>query len=401
MAQPDSMDFPRIRAAANAAGAIDISLIRGGPFYRAQQLTRLIDANRWNLGRRIIFAIAVGWLPLVLMTLFFHPSALRNLLTDYRVNARLLVAVPVLLAGQVVMESRFRTIVQHLRDCGILDANGITRLDSIIASLSRWRDSIWPELCIVALVYLNVWLVFTAHVNEARPWALVGEGAGNLLPAGWYYAIVSQLIYQFLVGLSLWKWLLWSYFLFRLSGMDLRLVVTHPDEHAGTGFLGLSPMGNAPLAFAVTAAIGSNWRHQILDRGLHLVNFKIDAIVLLMLVLLVGVGPLVFFVPRLAKLRRKGILEYGTLGQLHSTDFHEKWILHRAGHESEFLTAPEISALTDYASSYEKIEQMQPFPVDKGALLALALAVAIPLFPVVLAEIPLGVVLKALLDAAK
>lgn len=45
-----------------------------------------------------------------------------------------------------------------------------------------------------------------------------------------------------------------------------------------------------------------------------------------------------------------GILEYGTLGQLHSVDFHKMWILNRACDEAEFLTVPESSTLIDYAS---------------------------------------------------
>jgi len=80
-----------------------VSLFRGGPFYRAQQITRLIAPNRWNLGRRLTVAVAVGWLPLVLLTAAFHPLALRDLLSDYRVTARILIAVPVLLLGQVLM----------------------------------------------------------------------------------------------------------------------------------------------------------------------------------------------------------------------------------------------------------------------------------------------------------
>ena len=47
-----------------ARGGDDASLMRGGRFYKAQQATRLIDSNRWNLGRRITFAIAVEWAPL-------------------------------------------------------------------------------------------------------------------------------------------------------------------------------------------------------------------------------------------------------------------------------------------------------------------------------------------------
>ncbi len=62
----------------------EISFVRGGPFYRFQQALRLIRPDRWNLGRRIIFLIAVGWLPLVLITTILNPDRLLSLLKEYR-----------------------------------------------------------------------------------------------------------------------------------------------------------------------------------------------------------------------------------------------------------------------------------------------------------------------------
>jgi hypothetical protein len=41
----------------------EVSLVRGGPFYRVQHALGLIRPNEWNLGRRITFLIAIGWLP--------------------------------------------------------------------------------------------------------------------------------------------------------------------------------------------------------------------------------------------------------------------------------------------------------------------------------------------------
>ena len=43
----------------------DISLVRGGGFYRLQQALGLL---RWNLGRRAFALIAIGWLPLLAIT---------------------------------------------------------------------------------------------------------------------------------------------------------------------------------------------------------------------------------------------------------------------------------------------------------------------------------------------
>ena len=114
---------------------------------------------------------------------------------------------------------------------------------------------------------------------------------------------------------------------------------------------------------------------------------------------LVAIGPLAFFVPRLAGVRRRGILEYGLLGQLHSAEFHEKWIVHRAGHEAEFLVAPESSTVANYGHIYDTIKNMNSFPADKGALYTLAGAVVIPALPVILTQIPLAVVLGDLLKA--
>jgi hypothetical protein len=86
---------PKSQAESPQYVAVDrrISLVRGGPFYRAQEAIFLLDANRWNLGRRITLSIVVCWVPLVLITLLLNPHAIKALLSDY----------PVLL-GQVLME---------------------------------------------------------------------------------------------------------------------------------------------------------------------------------------------------------------------------------------------------------------------------------------------------------
>src|SRR5882724_6697598 len=128
------------------------SLIRGGPFYRAQQAVRLIRPNEWNHGRRLTFAIALGWLPLILISALFHPSSLVSLLTDYRVYSRMLIAVPVLLVGQSLMESRCRSVVSYVTEAGLLEAPDRARMSEIIAMLLRLRDSLIPELAIVLLL---------------------------------------------------------------------------------------------------------------------------------------------------------------------------------------------------------------------------------------------------------
>jgi hypothetical protein len=380
---------------------VEPSLIRGGPFYRGQRAVRLIHPDKWNMGRRIAVAVVIGWLPLVALTAVLNSTGLVSLLCDYRATSRMLIAVPILLLGQAVMESRFRMLVGHFLEAGLVTGSEVPRMQSAIKVVLRLRDSVLPELAIFLLVVLHSATTERTMV-DATPWLAEGTGtAFHLTVAGWYAVVVSATLFQFLLGLGLWKWFLWAVFAFRLSRLKLNLVPTHPDEHGGLGFLSLTPIAFAPIVFAATVVIGSTWRHEILTGVANLMSFKFPAIVLACLVALIALGPLAFFVPRLAALRRRGILEYGILAQLHSTDFHEKWILSRAGHEAEFLTACESSTLADFGQAYEKLKELKPFPLDRDALIVLALSLLVPVLPVILAAIPLVVVLKTLLEALK
>jgi hypothetical protein len=53
------------------------------------------------------------------------------------------------------------------------------------------------------------------------------------------------------------------------------------------------------------------------------------------------------------------------------------------------------------SQSYEKIEELNPFPAGKQDLIPLALAIAIPAFPVIIAQIPVAIVLQDLLRALR
>ncbi len=380
---------------------IELSLIRGGPFYRGQQAIRLIRPNEWNMGRRIAMAIIVGWLPLVVLTAAFNAAGLVSLLRDYRVYSRMIIAVPVLLLGQAIMESRFRMLVNQFLDADLITGLEVPRMQDAMNLVRRLRDSVLPELAILLLVIVHTVTAERTMVG-ATPWLADGTGTNfHLTPAGWYAVLVSATIFQFLLGLGLWKWLLWTLFAFKLSRLKLNLVPTHPDGHGGLGFLSLSPIAFTPVIFAATCVIGSTWRHEILAGRATLMTYKLPAIILVCLVAMIALGPMAFFVRRLAELRCQGILDYGVLAQLHSMDFHKKWILSRAGREAEFLTATECSTLADFGRAYEKLKDLKPFPVNRDALITLSLSVLIPIVPVILAAIPLMVVLKTLLEALR
>jgi hypothetical protein len=386
---------------ANADSSDDISLFRGGLFYRAQVVTHLIELGSWNVARRVVVCLVVCWLPLVVLTALLYRNELPGLLKDYRLYARIAVGIPVLLIGQILMEARFRAIVMHVRKAELLGPEDLSRLETTIVSLKRLRDSPVPELIILTLVCAELLLIWNSKVAGGPSWAVTrGGGVAHLRLTGLYYGLVSVPIYHFLLGLNSWKWLLWSFLLFRLSRMNLKLVATHPDRHGGMGFLGLVPIGFIPIAVALSAAIGGNWRAEILNSGVPLSKFLLPAIVLVALNFMIALVPLCFYITRLSLLRQNGMLEYGVLAQTRAADFQEKWIAHREGRDPASMTA-EVGSLADLSIAYANIRQMKPFPADKNSLISLAAGVLIPLFPVVLAEIPFSEIVKGVMQAVK
>ena len=389
-------DSPRPQAAS------ELSLIRGGLFYRAQRATRIIRTDKWNPVRRLAVAIGIGWLPLVALTSVFHPAALSSLLRDYRVYSRMLIAVPVLLLGEALIESQFRMVIDHITSADLLDAHDLALMHDALDLLIRLRDSAFPELIIVALLIVHS-VTSTASQLDLTPWLATAAGHSlHLTPEGWYAIVASATIYQFLLGLGLWRWILWSIFAFRLSRLNLKLAPTHPDLNGGLGFLGMTPIGLAPVVLAAAAVIGATWRHEILSQHQALLAFRLPAIILAVIVVAIAFGPLVFFVPRLAILRHSGLLEYGLLAQLHSRAMQEKWIDSSSTSESKLpVSAPEISILVGFSRAYDRIERLNPIPTDKVALAALVLCVLVPMVPTVLAAVPLKVVLKVLYEALR
>lgn len=378
-----------------------MSLVRGGLLYSFLMRIRVMDESHWNIGRRIGFVLAVLWVPIVAIRLIHHPAGLMQLILDYRLEARAIAAIALILA-EPVMDSRFRMLVEHVRSSRLLVGPDLEKMNHVLAQLQRLRDSFVPELLFVVAVAIRAATSYRFVAEQTLGDLSYQDAAGvHLTTAGWYALLIDAPLIQFLALVVLWRWLLWTIFAFRLSRLELRLVPSHPDENGGLGFLSISTQAFVPFCVALSTIIGASFRDDILHNGKHLVNFKAPAIALVVILLGTALLPLLFFVPRLLPLRRKGILQYSIVGHMQSFAFHDKWIHHGEEHEEEAMAAPEMSTLCDYNSAYKNVEDMYPIPVDKEALTGLAVAILIPALPVILAEIPIQTVLQDLLSAVK
>jgi hypothetical protein len=373
-----------------------ISLIRGGTLYWAQEQTRLIRPNQWNLARRVTFLIGLAWLPLLILAALHSRANLDQLFGDYRVGSLVFVALPLLLVAQITMENRFREMAQHFLDAGLIPADQFPIFQKIMGRAQRLRDAKLPEILIIFMVYgLLVYLLESIGPRSAA-WAMDGVVR---TPAGLYFLWGTQPLFLVLLFLVFWKWIIWVVVLRNLSCLRLQLDSTDGDFCAGLGFLGEIPAAFVPAVIAISTVIGATWRMQLLAGRITLQSLIAPACVLAVIVVCILFVPLVLFVPSLVQEKRQGILRYGSLRHLHSLEFRERWLANRDERPENLLGAPEISSLADISTSFNNVESMRPFPFRKGVVLALLVALALPLIPVVTTKIPLRELLKGLLEA--
>jgi hypothetical protein len=376
-----------------------VSLIRGGACYRVQELARLIRPNQWNAGRRIFAAVLVGWVPLVILTAISGShSSLVALLKDYRVFARVFIAVPFLIAGQPLIEERFRLNVRHFLDADLLRSEDLPRFQEILAVIKRLKDAWFPELALVALGCVGGILFVGNDPMYDAPWSVRVLGTSVLhSPAGWYFELVTQTIYMILLGLALWKWLLFVVFFWRVSRLQLRLVPCDPDQSGGLGFLGYSPIAFVPVVIAASAAMGSMLRYQALHAVFSRQSLNMVLALWVLVILLIFVGPLAIFISKLAHVYRVGYLQYGSLSHLHAEQFHEKWVRGRQAHLGELLTATETTALIDLARSFDRVRNTKLLPIDRLTIIKVVAASALPMLPVIMTQIPVADLLKLIM----
>jgi hypothetical protein len=226
------LDISTVADIPRAAARTEFSLVRGGPFYRLLQAVGLIHPQQWNLGRRIAALLAIAWLPLVIITAASNRAGLHSLLVDPRVYARLFVAIPALIVGDVMMDGYFGAVLRHIREADLLDSADRARMDHVLVQLKGLRDAYLPELIILLLTAVSIYLNMSNRgVMDTTPW--LGQRVGDsfhLTVAAWYGVLVGAPLWNFLLGLALWRWLLWTFFAFKLSGRRLKLVASHPEN---------------------------------------------------------------------------------------------------------------------------------------------------------------------------
>lgn len=357
--------------------------------------------HRAAAGRRILFAMAIGWLPLAIICLvqwlFLHNTASVAFFSDVAAYARFLLAVPALILSDYIILPRLEAIAQYFVRSGLVLPHDQTRFDEAIASARRLSLGVWPSLGMAVVVYALVIIIgVTISPQALLDWQR-GEGPLNLSVAGWWHLLVSSPLVLGLILSWIWRVGIWMRFLHLLSRLELRLVPSHPDKAAGLEFIALSPRIFAPLGFAVgvltAGTLGNEVIHLHLDPMEHIAVPVATAIGVVALL----VSPPLLFARMLMLARRRGVFEYGALARRVGAEFEAKWLEGNKTIDSSALAEPDFSATTDLYGVAANVYAMQPTLFDPRVAASVAIATLVPFAPIWLSVIPAKVLLSHLI----
>ena len=380
---------------ASPSDPYDFSVILGGPLYQLVRRSHLDDSAFHHVFRRIVVISLFAWLPLLILSMVrgraWGSEVSVPFLADLEVHVRFLVALPLLIGAELVVHQRMRPVVRQFLERGLIPDTTRPRFDAAWASAMRLRNSVAAEVLLIAFVYLvGAFYIWPNYIALKVPtWysqPATGGGKG-LSVAGWWFVYVSLPAFQFILFRWYFRLFIWARFLWQVARCELSLVPTHPDRAGGLGFLSGIVIAFAPLLAAHGAALAGLLANQIFYRGAKLTDFKVELVVVVAVLLLMVLGPLMFYVPQLSRTRRTGLREYGTLAQRYVREFDAKWLRGGAPAGEPLVGSPDIQSLADLGNSFDVIREMSLVPFNRNTVVQLAVITLLPVAPLLLTMI--------------
>lgn len=373
---------------------------------RFEELLSRIGVNTSGAGGTVKVAlifIAICWLPLAVYTLlhgsFWSGDIHRSFITHFDTQARLLIALPLLIMSEKKVTKQLGKILGQFSESEIIERAEEQRYEMILEHNIRFIRSRWVDLGILLLCYLQVFLVMGYETDFASlfPWQTV-EQSGSLTFnfAGKWNAWVSRPLMLFVIYRWLLRIIVWGNIMRKISGLNLRLYAIHPDQLGGLGFLGYSLRFFSPVAFSISVVLAGHFADYMLLANMHLADLKIIFLVYLIFMTLIFTLPLMMFIKPLSNAREAAVFNYYDLASGMNRELVKRVSSRNFKVESEDLDTAHYSTVCDFNGLMSNMLQMKALPFNLKDLIPLWVTIIIPFVPIVLIEIPVVEVLKTL-----
>ena len=375
------------------------SIVEGGPIYDLLRRLHLVRQTASNVWARLIILLALIWFPLLLFSfkdgLAFGHQVRIPFLYDLAMYGGFLLGLPVLLFAQLYIDPSVRQSVLEFVHAHFIPDQELPQFERILRRVRQIRDSWIIEVILLGLALLPLFLLEHEWVTGmVTNWHTTGRG---ISAAGWWYALVSTPVIRYIAYRWVFRFILWAMLLWQITQLQLTLMPTHPDHSAGLEFLGMSEKHFGLLFCALGCSFAGRIGNSMLFEGTPLAHF--EPVMVGFLLLSVGMGslPLALLTPTMMTVRRKGLLEYGTLAKSYSESFDRKWV-HCATRPSEpLLGAPDIQSLADMGHSFLQIEKMRRIPISRTLVQQLVGRSVLPLVPIIIFGTPIPELARELL----
>jgi hypothetical protein len=370
----------------------ELVLTAGGPFYRVLRRLRLRTETGvmrcWWLGVALWIPLIVGGFVRFLMGLPRGP-----VLLDLSVHIRLLFTLPVLLLAEPLLDRAVQSAMRSMYRGQYCDP---VKLDDIERSAERLRDSWRVELALLVVAITGGQLVL---------WRVIGStGAfhGGETVEFWsfprvWYAVVALPLVQFVMFRWMWRWIIWSYMLARISRLRLFLLATHTDLACGLSALTRPVSGFSGFVLALGALLSAAWSNKLIRGHASLPDLVPMLVVFLLTALALSLGPLLLLSAHLFRARRQTIAWYGDLFRRYTLDFHSKWIVQSPRPAESLLGSPDMQSLNDLGQAYEVAGKTRPFVFGPRLMFTVSFAGIVPMLPLLLQTVTFEAVLKRII----
>ena len=374
------------------------TLSDSGPFYKAMVKMRLL-----NIKKLAIAALCVTWLPLVVITAMegtLVSGTQLPFLSDVAMQARVLVALPMLILIKSIIENRVTAVIRYILETLVSADERALIVNTILMRARKLTSSGLTELLlllgvIIATISLVNGGVYGGLEKGTTSWMTSAKDNGQGLSlAGYWAVLVSIPVFQFLFASWIWRYIVWALVLFRLSKVHLNLLPTHADRAGGLGMLMLAQK-SFNLLFVVSAIVLSGqFIVQLNKYPEHFEAIRNEVIGYILVCIAFILIPLLFFSGKLVRVKNSGLHQLSVLGATLSSKFEREWINDSPVEDRLDENKSDPSLLYDYAGMYENLQKLRVVPVALNEVSGLALILFLPFIPILFVHFSVGELLQ-------